>query len=170
VTAGDDGDEEPAILAVISFGSTQKLRTGRDKTGLATAYSSVHLVLLSGDMVRRYQDLIAWQTAEMFRDEVHRLVARSSQANGDLRFRSQIQEASRAVPANIVEGFLRFSPREFMRFLDYAVSSLGEAESRLQSGIKTNYFSANDCAGALKLALRCLTATIRLKQSQKRLL
>jgi four helix bundle protein len=119
-------------------------------------------------VVRRYQDLIAWQTAEMFRDEIHRLVAASHGANTDLRFRSQILEASRAIPGHIVEGFLRYSPREFMRFLDYAISSLGEAESRLQSGVKANYFSASACAGAFRLARRCFTATIRLKQSQKR--
>jgi four helix bundle protein len=119
---------------------------------------------------RRYQDLISWQTAELFRDEIHRLVADSPPATGDFKFRSQILEASRAVPAHIVEGFLRYSPREFMRFLDYAISSLGEAESRLQSGIKASYFSASACAGAFRLARRCFTATLRLKQSQKRFL
>ena len=120
--------------------------------------------------VRRYQDLIAWQTGELFSEEVHRLVASSPNARADFKYRSQILEASRAVPANIVEGFLRFSPREIMRFLDYAIASLGEAESRLGAGISAEYFSAIQCQAAFRFARRCLTATVRLKQSQKRFL
>ena len=120
--------------------------------------------------VPRYQDLIAWQTAELFRDEVHRLVAGSAGARADFKYRSQILESSRAVAAHIVEGFLRFSPKEFMHFLDYAISSLGEAESRLQAGIVAEYFSAADCRLALRLARRCFTASLRLKHSQKRFL
>ena len=118
----------------------------------------------------RCGDLIAWQTAELFRDEVHRLVAASEGARRDFKFRSQILEASRAIAANIVEGFLRFSPREFPRFLDYAIGSLGEAESRLHAGIVAEYFSEADCRLAFRLARRCFTATLRLKQSQKRFL
>ena len=106
----------------------------------------------------------------MFTAEIHRLVAESPDATRDFKFRAQILEASRAIPGHIVEGFLRYSPREFMRFLDYAVSSLGEAESRLESGIKANYFSATACSPAFRLARRCFTATLRLKQSQKRFL
>jgi four helix bundle protein len=120
--------------------------------------------------VHRYQDLIAWQTAKMFRDEIHRLVGASAAARADFKFRSQILECSRAVAANIVEGFLRFSPKEFPRFLDYAIGSLGEAESRLQAGIVAEYFSEADCRLALRLARRCFTATLRLKHSQKRFL
>ena len=57
-----------------------------------------------------------------------------------------------------------------MRFLDYAAASLGEAEQRLQDGIQLSYFKAEDCTEAFKLARRCLTASIRLKQSQQRYL
>jgi four helix bundle protein len=117
--------------------------------------------------VRRYQDLIAWQTGEAFKIEVYRIVTGSPGARDDHRFRSQLLEAARSVPANIVEGFLRFAPREFARFIDFSVGSLGEAESRLRDGIQLGYFADAECAAAFRLARRCLTASVRLKKSQK---
>ena len=119
---------------------------------------------------RRFQDLIAWQTGDQFKAEVFRLVLGSPAACRDFRFKSQILDAAAGVPKNIVEGFLRFSPREFRRFLDYALGSLGEAEERLKDAIQLGYVAGPDCAAAFKLARRCLTATVRLKQSQSRFL
>jgi four helix bundle protein len=119
-------------------------------------------------MVSRYQDLIAWQTAELFKEEVVRLVETSVAATRDFKFRSQILEAASGVSSSIVEGFLRFRPREFAHFLDYALGSLGEAELRLHDGIRRGYFEARDCEAAFHLARRCLTASVRLKRSQER--
>ncbi len=118
--------------------------------------------------VRRPQDLIAWQLAEGFKIEVFRLVSGSREAQRELRFKSQILDAASSVTSNITEGFLRRSPGDFARFLDYSLGSLGEAEQRLRDGIQLGYFNASDCQEAFSLARRCLTATVRLKQSQLR--
>jgi len=118
--------------------------------------------------VRTYQELIAWQTAELFKEEVVRLVEASIAATRDFKFRSQILEAASGVSSSIVEGFLRFRPREFAHFLDYALGSLGEAELRLYDGIRRGYFKARDCEAAFLFARRCLTASVRLKRSQER--
>ncbi len=128
----------------------------------------VHGIL--GMVVRRYEDLITWQLGEAFKLEVVRLVLKSAEARADLRFKSQILDAARSVPANITEGFLRCSAGDFARFLDYALGSLGEAEQRLHDGIQLGYFSEEDCLEAFRLARRCLTAAVRLKQSQLRYL
>ena len=120
--------------------------------------------------VKRYQELIAWQLAEAFKTEVIRLAQVSPGVRSNLRFRNQLVEAARSVPANIVEGFLRYAPRDFARFLSVAAGSIGETESHLRDGIQLEYFTADDCAPAFKLARRCLTATIRLKKSQQRFL
>jgi four helix bundle protein len=121
-------------------------------------------------VVRRYQDFIAWQLGEQLKLDIFRIVLGSRKAKADLRFMSQILEAARSVPGNIAEGFLRCSPGDFARFLDYSIASIGEAERRLHDGAQLNYFAIEECADAFKLARRCLTACVRLKQSQIRYL
>jgi four helix bundle protein len=118
-------------------------------------------------VVSHYRDLIAWQLAEQFQVEVVRLVRSSPEASKNIRYRDQVINSATSVTANIVEGFLRYSPGDFRRFIDYSLASLGETESRLRDGILLCYFSDPDCAEAFKLARRCLTACIRLKQSQQ---
>ena len=121
-------------------------------------------------VVPRYQDLIAWQMADHFKAEVFRLLKASPNAWSDFRYRSQLLSASTSVTANLVEGFRRFSPTEFPKFIDYSVASLGEAEQRLRDGIELGYFKAEDCASAFRFARRCLTASLRLKHSQRKFL
>jgi len=119
-----------------------------------------------GNGVRRYRDLIAWQLADEFRQEVFRLVRASPVAWADLRYKGQLVDAATSVPTNIAEGFLRCSP-EIRRFLDFSLGSLAEAETRLTAGVDLGYFEKKDCEHAQRLARRCLVATIRLKQSQR---
>jgi four helix bundle protein len=69
---------------------------------------------------------------------------------------------------NIAEGFLRCSPGDFRRFLDYSLASLGETERRLKNGIARKFFEDSACAPAFRLAKRATMAIIRLKQSQRR--
>ena len=76
-------------------------------------------------------------------------------------------DAATSVAANLVEGFLRFSPGDFRKFIDYSLASLGEAEVRLKDGILLGYFAERDCETAFRLARRCLTASVRLKKSQR---
>ena len=118
--------------------------------------------------VRRYQDLHAWQLAEAFSDEVTQLLKESREGWRDLSFREQLLDAAGAVPSDVSEGFLRFSPAQFCLFLDYGLASLGEAERRVHRGVRIGYFRAERCEQAFRLARRCLTACVRLKQSQQR--
>jgi len=118
--------------------------------------------------VRRAEDFIAWQLAEKFAKDVESLIAASPDAGRDYRYRDQLLSAATAVGKDIVEGFLRFSPLVFANFLDYALGSLGEAEGRLRDGVSRQYFSEERCRPMFLLARRCLTALVRLKQSQIR--
>lgn len=120
--------------------------------------------------VRRYEELFAWQLAEAFSEEVHRLIRMSDHASQNFKFSNQILEAARGPSKHITEGFLRFSPGEFMRFLDYALGSLGETLGHLDDGIKRGYFAPPDIIPAVRLAKRCFKASVRLKQSQQRYL
>ena len=118
--------------------------------------------------VRRYSDLFAWQLAEAFKHEVFRLTRESRSASLDLRYKSQLLDATTAVGKDIAEGFVSCSRREFARFLDYALGSLVEAETRISDGVELGHFSDESCRDAFRAARRCFGATLRLKQSQAR--
>jgi four helix bundle protein len=104
--------------------------------------------------VRRYQDLIAWQMAEAFKNEVFRIVLASPRACADRRYKDQLLAAAESVSANVAEGFVRGSPGDFRRFLRIALGSLVEAEVRLRDGIALSYFGDRDCELAFRYARR----------------
>lgn len=116
-------------------------------------------------VVKRYRDLIAWQRAEDFKEEVVKLVEQSPGASRDFKYRDQLLEASRSVSTNIAEGFLRNNPGDFDRFLGFGLGSLGEAELRLRDGVRLGYFPAAACEAAFGFAKRCAVATARLRKS-----
>ena len=68
---------------------------------------------------------------------------------------------------NIAEGFYRYHPREFARFLSIALASIGEASLWLKDGVDRGHFAASQCEGAFQLARRCRIATLKLRQSLK---
>ena len=120
----------------------------------------------SGMVARRYQDLIAWQTAEGFKAELLRIVLASTRACADFDYKHQLFAAATSVPANIAEGFLRKSPGDFHRFLRISLGSLAEAEVRLRDGIALGYFTEQNCALAFRYGRRCAVASTRLAKTQ----
>jgi four helix bundle protein len=118
--------------------------------------------------VRKVEEFAAWQLADAFKSEVFALLKGSREAMRDRRFRYQLKDSASGPPKHITEGFLRFSPREFCRFLDYALGSLREAEGWIQDGIEFGYFQEEQCRRAFGFGERCFTATLRLKHSQER--
>ena len=118
--------------------------------------------------VNRYIDLVVWQLANEFKQRILELVQSSSAARRNFKFVEQIESAASAATKHITEGFLRFNPREFCRFLDYAISSVGEAEDWVRDGIDRGYFASNDCDPVFRLARRVSKGAIRLKAAQVR--
>ena len=118
-------------------------------------------------MARRYQELIAWQLADAFKNEITALIKNTPRAWDDRAYRSQLLGAAQSVPVNIAEGFLRKSPGDFRRFLSISLGSLGEAESRLRDGIGLGYFSEHQCAEIFRLGRRCAMACVGLRKAQE---
>ena len=102
----------------------------------------------------RLDDLIVWKLACEFEGQVLDLVARRPEARRDFRFTGQLTDAATGVPSNVTEGFHRFRAGEFAQFLRYARASLAEAEKRLQTGVRRNYFAQADVDPLLRLARR----------------
>lgn len=57
---------------------------------------------------------------------------------------SQIRRASVSIPANIAEGFRRFSSKEHKQYLHIAMGSLAELETELFIAYKLEYFIENE--------------------------
>jgi four helix bundle protein len=55
-----------------------------------------------------------------------------------------------SVPANIVEGSAHTSPREFARFLQYALASVSELEGHAQLAHDLNFISEQDLAALVR--------------------
>jgi four helix bundle protein len=117
---------------------------------------------------RRLEDLLVWQLANSFKREVYRLVEESRGAQSDFRFRDQLREAAASVEMNIGEGFGRFRPREFIRFLEISLGSLTEAKLWLADGVDRRYWEPEASRKAHELAARSRRAIIQLIQALRR--
>jgi four helix bundle protein len=111
--------------------------------------------------VRQYQDLVCWQLSSQLQDSVFALTATGPAAR-DINFRDQIRHSTRSATSNIAEGFGRYAPKEFRRFLSIARGSLNEAHNQVRIGHECGYFSSADYERLSRLAVRASKASARL--------
>ena len=109
--------------------------------------------------VRRYEDLIVWQLSYELQREVFALTENGPCVR-DFEFCDQIRTASASAPRNVAEGFGRFNPADFARFLQIAKGSLTETHHHLRDGGDRGYFSPDDVARLSKLAGRAAKAAV----------
>jgi len=103
--------------------------------------------------VKRYQDLIVWQVADELRVEVYRLVA-NGPASLDWKFRDQIRDAAASVPANIAEGYRRFSSKDFARFVQVAYASAGETQNWIDDGAARGHWREEELQSVRRILRR----------------
>ncbi len=95
--------------------------------------------------MRSHERFVAWQRAHELALAVYRLTAAwPNEAKYGLT--AQTRRAAISVPANIAEGAARRGPREFRRFLDIALGSLGELHYLLRLAQDLNILSDPDAA------------------------
>ena len=82
----------------------------------------------------------SWVGAEAARVCVYRSVTGDS----DRRFCDDIRRAARSGPDLVAEGYYRFNPREFHRFLNDAKASLGEVQKSVDCMRRTSVSSMNE--------------------------
>ena len=114
---------------------------------------------------RTFEDLVAWQLASQLCDIIFDITL-SGQAARDFEFRDQIRNAAKKAPALITEGFLRWTPGEFVRYLRMARGELGEVQNHLSFARRRRYCPAEDLARADLMARRAMAATTRLLKSK----
>jgi four helix bundle protein len=90
--------------------------------------------------ITRFEDLEGWQEARILVKAVYE-ATKAEAFRKDLRLSGQIQAAATSSMANIAEGFIRRSNREFIQFLFIAMSSAAEVQSHMYVAIDQGYVS-----------------------------
>ncbi len=115
---------------------------------------------------RRYEELDVWRLSHELKLGVWAITA-SPPAARDVRFCDQLRDAAASAPRNIAEGFARFRPKEFARFLEIARGSLAETDCHLLDGHERGYFSAEETDRLRLLCRRASMAALKLIQYLK---
>ena len=118
--------------------------------------------------VRDFKDLVAWQLAYELKCEVFAFTA-IGPASKDFKYRDQVRDSSASAPRNIAEGFGRFRPREFVRYLEFARASLIETQNHLLDGRDRGYLDValySRLSGLARSAVRVTTSLLRSKNEQ----
>ena len=115
--------------------------------------------------VRRFQDLVAWQLC-VEQCDVIVAITENGRAASDQEFREQIRRAAKKAPALIAEGFLRYTPAEFVRYLRMARGEIGEVQNHLEFGRRQRYFTPEQIQQATTISNRAMAATSKLLKSK----
>ena len=119
-----------------------------------------------GMVAQRYQELDCWQLSNDFKRRVYAFIAKPP-ASKDFEFCKQIRGSARGAPRTISEGFGRFRPKEFARYLEFARASLIETQNHLDDALDSGYITKEVHHELFKLANRAIGAATRLKQYLK---
>jgi four helix bundle protein len=83
-------------------------------------------------VIKRFEDLIAWQKAQDLAVHIYAM----SEAMRDYEFKNQIRSAVVSISNNIAEGFDRSSDADFSRILYIAEGSNSETKSMLYLAVR----------------------------------
>ena len=121
--------------------------------------------------INRFEELDCWQEARKLVNMVY-AVTRDDEFKKDLRLSGQIQAASTSIMANIAEGFIRRSNREFTQFLFIATSSAAEVQSHIYIALDQGYVDQKqfdaiyDQANKTTMIISGLIKYLRTKQTK----
>jgi four helix bundle protein len=89
---------------------------------------------------RRIEDIRSWHLAREFKRAIYALIDHPPLA-GDVRLQGQLREAAAGPPAYIAEGFGRFDPADFARFVKMARASIVECRNHLIDAVDRGYIT-----------------------------
>lgn len=108
------------------------------------------------------RDLAAFRLCEELMIRVEAEIAKDPLARR-FRFRDQLADAALDAASDVAEGFVRYYPGEFARFLDFAISSLREVHTRTEAAYRQKLLSAAATSDILNLCARADTACRNLR-------
>lgn len=89
---------------------------------------------------RSIEEIDAWQRARAFKIAVYALVEAGGLSR-DFKLRDQLREAAAAAPSQISEGFGRFDPVDFARFVKMARGSIHECRNHLIDAVDRHHIT-----------------------------
>ena len=117
--------------------------------------------------VRRFEDLVCWQLATQLKRRLYAVVERPH-VRSDFKYVDQVRDAAASAPANIAEGFGRWTNAEFLHFLTIARSSLNEIQNHLHDGVDRRHIEPVEFEELFTLSKRALAALSALQRYLRR--
>ena len=105
--------------------------------------------------VHSFYELRAWQSARTFKLAIYRLIDQGTLAT-DFKLRDQLRESARSAASHVAEGYGRFYPADFARFLGMAKASLIEAQNHLQDAVDAGHITDGSRVEHQKIAQAAL--------------
>ena len=94
------------------------------------------------EKIENFKQLKIWTESMNFVEEIYKLT--STFPKEELYgLSSQLRRAAISIPSNISEGFMRYSNKEFKKFLFIAISSCAELETQLILSNRLGYLHKN---------------------------
>ena len=112
-------------------------------------------------VARRFEELECWQLARELERRVFAFTDKPP-ASGDFEYCHQIRKSSSSAPPNIAEGFGRYYPGDFARFIRNALGSLNETRDHLGAGFEKRYLTEDLYLELKTLANRAIGASVNL--------
>ena len=112
---------------------------------------------------RDHTELEVWQLSDEVRVRIYR-VCGSPEFRTHLDLSRQLMDAADSACSNIAEGFGRFYPREFARFLRISKGSLAEVADRLRGAVLRGLVDRAEADSITQLTHRARGASTRLIQ------
>ena len=88
--------------------------------------------------MKTFRDLLVWQKSMNFVTVVYQ-ISKTFPNEELFGLTSQIRRCSISIPSNISEGFGRDSVKDYLRFLNIAISSLFELQTQLEIAFNLQY-------------------------------
>jgi four helix bundle protein len=115
-----------------------------------------------GMTANTYRELAIWQLATELRDKTLALLA-TIDPGADRDLFDQLRRSVSGPAGNIAEGFGRFEPRDFARYLVIAKASLDETDTHLRDLATRRHHIQTNCGELVRLAARCRVGVVRLR-------
>ena len=106
---------------------------------------------------RSHEELIVWQVSYQLKLGVYELI-RTSKIRSDRSLHDQLRNAARAAPRLIAEGFGRYLPGEFARYLRTANGELKETFDALRDAVDCGYVKQDQIVPLQRLSKRASKA------------